>query len=151
MASFDALPRRALPAASARRSARSARRRSRVLKSLDTLRGAEIGPADWDAMWHFYQDTGARKWGQPYLTRAFFDLVGDRDGRHEPDVSRAARRRADRRRAQSHRRGYALWPLLGRESRKCPSSTSSSCYYRAIDWAIEHGLATGPGRRAGRA
>jgi uncharacterized protein len=23
----------------------------------------------------FYQDTGARKWGQPYLTRAFFDLA----------------------------------------------------------------------------
>ena len=24
-------------------------------------------------------------------------------------------------------------------------------YYRAIEWAIEHGLAIGPGRRAGRA
>ena len=36
------------------------------------LRGAEIGAAEMDAMWLFYQDTGSRKWGRPYLTRAFF-------------------------------------------------------------------------------
>jgi predicted N-acyltransferase len=40
------------------------------------LTGAEITPAHWDAFWVFYQDTGARKWGQPYLTRRFFDLLG---------------------------------------------------------------------------
>jgi predicted N-acyltransferase len=44
------------------------------------LRGSEIGRADWDAMWHFYQDTGSRKWGRPYLTRSFFDLIGERMG-----------------------------------------------------------------------
>src|SRR5207253_1610172 len=32
------------------------------------LRGAEIGRAEWDAMWAFYQDTGSRKWGRPYPT-----------------------------------------------------------------------------------
>jgi len=37
------------------------------------LTGAEIRAEHWDAFWTFYQDTGARKWGQPYLTRAFFD------------------------------------------------------------------------------
>ena len=42
------------------------------------LTGAEIGQAHWDAFWAFYQDTGARKWGQPYLTRAFFPLLGER-------------------------------------------------------------------------
>ena len=31
-------------------------------------------------MWAFYQDTGSRKWGHPYLTREFFDLVGERLG-----------------------------------------------------------------------
>ena len=31
-------------------------------------------------MWGFYQDTGSRKWGRPYLTREFFDLVGERMG-----------------------------------------------------------------------
>ena len=40
------------------------------------LRGDRIRLADWDAMWAFYQDTGSRKWGRPYLTRDFFDLVG---------------------------------------------------------------------------
>ncbi|MET3824739.1 putative N-acyltransferase [Sphingomonas sp. PvP055] len=38
--------------------------------------GADISEADWDAFWRFYQDTGARKWGQPYLTRSFFTLLG---------------------------------------------------------------------------
>jgi predicted N-acyltransferase len=41
------------------------------------LSGAEIGPVEWDAMWRFYQDTGSRKWGRPYLMRPFFDLIGE--------------------------------------------------------------------------
>ena len=44
------------------------------------LRGAEITEAHWDAFWEFYQDTGSRKWGQPYLTRAAFSLLGERMG-----------------------------------------------------------------------
>jgi len=40
------------------------------------LRGAGIEPGHWDAMWNFYQHTGARKWGRPYLARAWFDQVG---------------------------------------------------------------------------
>ncbi len=39
------------------------------------LSGNQIEPAHWDAFWRFYQDTGARKWGTPYLTRAFFDEI----------------------------------------------------------------------------
>ena len=42
------------------------------------LTGAAIGEAHWDAFWLFYQDTGARKWGRPYLTRRFFSLLGER-------------------------------------------------------------------------
>lgn len=44
------------------------------------LRGGDIRPEHWDAFWHFYQDTGARKWGHPYLTRAAFDLIHERLG-----------------------------------------------------------------------
>lgn len=44
------------------------------------LRGEAIEPAHWDAFWRFYQDTGARKWGQPYLTREAFTLLGERMG-----------------------------------------------------------------------
>ena len=39
------------------------------------LSGADIRPEHWDAFWVFYQDTGSRKWGSPYLTRAAFDLL----------------------------------------------------------------------------
>ena len=41
------------------------------------LTGDDLQPHHWDAFWDFYQDTGARKWGQPYLTRRFFDLMQD--------------------------------------------------------------------------
>ncbi len=45
---------------------------------IKVLSGSEIGSEHWDAFWHFYQDTGARKWGQPYLTRDAFKLFGER-------------------------------------------------------------------------
>ncbi|MGD9665397.1 MAG: GNAT family N-acetyltransferase, partial [Novosphingobium sp.] len=44
------------------------------------MRGAEITSEHWDAFWTFYQDTGARKWGTPYLTREAFTLLGERMG-----------------------------------------------------------------------
>ena len=40
--------------------------------------GNEITGKHWDAFWDFYQDTGRRKWGQPYLTRSFFDIAGEK-------------------------------------------------------------------------
>lgn len=39
------------------------------------LTGDDLRPEHWDAFWAFYQDTGSRKWGQPYLTRTFFDIL----------------------------------------------------------------------------
>jgi uncharacterized protein len=42
------------------------------------LTGEAITEAHWDAFWAFYQDTGSRNWGRPYLTRAFFSLLGER-------------------------------------------------------------------------
>src|SRR6185503_3778690 len=65
---------------SKRKSIRKERRDACRGLDILALRGDEIGPDDWDAMWAFYQDTGSRKWGRPYLTRAFFDLVGERLG-----------------------------------------------------------------------
>jgi len=40
------------------------------------LTGDAITEAHLDAFWEFYQDTGSRKWGRPYLTRTFFSLLG---------------------------------------------------------------------------
>ncbi len=48
--------------------------------AIKALRGSDIKPEHWDAFWQFYQDTGARKWGQPYLTRAAFTLLDERMG-----------------------------------------------------------------------
>jgi predicted N-acyltransferase len=48
--------------------------------AIEHLRGDAIRPEHWDAFWLFYQDTGYRKWGRPYLTRAAFDLFGERLG-----------------------------------------------------------------------
>ena len=54
--------------------------RARALEGLEVLHltGADLREEHWDAFWLFYQDTGARKWGQPYLTRAAFSLIGER-------------------------------------------------------------------------
>ncbi len=45
---------------------------------IERLSGQDIKPHHWDAFWVFYQDTGARKWGTPYLTREAFTLLGER-------------------------------------------------------------------------
>jgi uncharacterized protein len=42
------------------------------------LSGSDVTEAHWDAFWYFYQDTGSRKWGRPYLTRSFFSMLGER-------------------------------------------------------------------------
>ena len=41
--------------------------------TIKALTGGRIEAQHWDAFWTFYQDTGSRKWGRPYLTRAAFD------------------------------------------------------------------------------
>jgi hypothetical protein len=43
---------------------------------VDLLTGNDIRSEHWDAFFAFYMDTGSRKWGRPYLTRAFFDRIG---------------------------------------------------------------------------
>ncbi|HEX8511606.1 MAG TPA: GNAT family N-acetyltransferase [Allosphingosinicella sp.] len=56
------------------------RERASALEGLEVrhLTGSAITEAHWDSFWTFYQDTGARKWGRPYLTRRFFSLLGER-------------------------------------------------------------------------
>src|SRR5262249_11050026 len=62
------------------------RKRKAIRKERDSVRragltvrplsGADLKPRHWDAFFAFYMDTGGRKWGSPYLTRAFFDILG---------------------------------------------------------------------------
>ena len=63
-----------------RKAIRKERAAAREGLEFRALTGGEIGTADWDAMWRFYQDTGSRKWGRPYLTRGFFDRIGETMG-----------------------------------------------------------------------
>jgi predicted N-acyltransferase len=61
-----------------RKNLRKERAAAQAGVEIRALTGDAIRPEHWDAFWAFYQDTGARKWGQPYLTRAAFDLIGQR-------------------------------------------------------------------------
>ena len=63
-------------ASAKRKNLRKERAAAQAGVEIVALTGDAIGPAHWDAFWVFYQDTGARKWGQPYLTRQAFDLMG---------------------------------------------------------------------------
>ena len=58
------------------------RERRDAVAGLDIIRltGADLTEDHWDAFFAFYMDTGARKWGQPYLNRRFFSLLGERMG-----------------------------------------------------------------------
>ncbi|MEZ5994659.1 MAG: GNAT family N-acetyltransferase [Hyphomonadaceae bacterium] len=103
------------------------------------LRGAEIGEADWDFFFHCYMDTGSRKWGSPYLNRAFFALLGERmcdqcvlfvadvDGR---PVASALNLIGD----------AALYGRYWGRVADIPFLHFELCYYQAIDLAIELGL-----------
>ncbi len=63
-----------------RKTLRKERARAQEGLEIVHLTGDAIRPEHWDAFWAFYQDTGSRKWGRPYLTRSFFDLIGARMG-----------------------------------------------------------------------
>lgn len=103
------------------------------------LTGDQIRPAHWDAFWRFYQDTGARKWGRPYLTRAFFDIAhevlrddillvfAERDGQPVAGALNVIGR-------------DTLYGRYWGATEHHPCLHFEACYYQAIDHAIAHGL-----------
>jgi predicted N-acyltransferase len=120
-----------------RKEREAVRREGLVVRQLS---GADIRPQHWDAFFAFYMDTGGRKWGTPYLTREFFDILGatmadkvvlvmaEADGR---PVGGALNLRGDD-------------TLYGRYWGCLENYTFlhfEACYYQAIDYAIAHGLA----------
>ena len=103
------------------------------------LRGAEIGPGDWEWMWRFYQDTGSRKWGHPYLTRSFFDLIGESMG----DKVLLFLARRDGVPIAGALNLIGADTLYGRywgATEEVPHLHFELCYYQAIEWAIANGL-----------
>ncbi len=108
---------------------------------IETFTGDQIEPEHWDAFWQFYQDTGARKWGTPYLTRAFFDVAQEtlRD-----DIALVLARR-DGRWVAGALNFIGADALYGRYwgcAEHHPCLHFELCYYQAIDIAIARGLST---------
>jgi predicted N-acyltransferase len=104
-----------------------------------TLRGHEIGRREWDAFYRFYQSTVDRKWGSAYLTKKFFPMLGERLGdrvvlmlaEHQGEPVAGALNLMGG--SALYGRNWGCkgdWPFLHFEL----------CYYRAIDFAIEHKL-----------
>ena len=103
------------------------------------LRGDDIKPHHWAAFYRFYQSTVDRKWGSAYLTKSFFPMLSERlgdrvvlmlaehDGR---PVAGALNLVGDQALYGRNWGCTGNWPFLHFEL----------CYYRAIDFAIEHGL-----------
>ncbi|MCJ8140662.1 GNAT family N-acetyltransferase [Falsirhodobacter halotolerans] len=108
--------------------------------TIHVLTGSDLRPDHWDAFWRFYQDTGARKWGRPYLTRAFFTEI------HRTMADDILLVMAER---EGHWIAGAL-NFIGRDtlfgrywgsSEHHPFLHFELCYYQAMDWAIAQGLA----------
>lgn len=107
--------------------------------SIRHITGSDLTEAHWDAFFDFYTDTGARKWGQPYLTREFFSLIGEtmadrillilceRDGL--PIAG-----------ALNFIGGDTLYGRYWGCLEDHPFLHFEACYYQAIDYAIAHGL-----------
>ncbi|MGR3467084.1 MAG: GNAT family N-acetyltransferase [Shimia sp.] len=103
------------------------------------LTGDAIEPQHWDSFWRFYQDTGARKWGQPYLTRAFFEEAQA----HLRDDMLLVMARREGRDVAAALNFIGHDTLFGRYwgcAEDHPCLHFELCYYQAIDYAIAHGL-----------
>lgn len=108
--------------------------------TIRALSGAEITPRHWDAFFAFYMDTGDRKWGRPYLTRRFFDLLGQSMPEHV--VLMFAEKDGEPVAGALNLRGADC--LYGRNwgcLEEYKFLHFELCYYQAIDYAIEHRLA----------
>jgi len=118
---------------------RERRDANRAGLTFHALSGDDLTEAHWDAFYRFYTSTVDRKWGGAYLTRKFFSLLGEqlgdrvvlmmaaKDGKPVAGALNIAG--AD----TLYGRNWGCrgdWPFLHFEL----------CYYRAIDWAIEHGF-----------
>ncbi len=106
---------------------------------IERLTGDRTCTEHWDAFWRFYQDTGARKWGHPYLTREAFDLFRERMGekvllvlafQHDEPVAGAL----------NFIGSDALYGRYWGCTRDIRFLHFELCYYQAIDAAIELGL-----------
>jgi predicted N-acyltransferase len=123
-----------------RKSIRKERAQALAALDLRVAVGRDIGESDWDLFFEFYSETGSRKWGSPYLTRAFFSLL------HAAMPEKIVLVLAER----AGRPVAGALNLLGPDAlygrywgavEHHPFLHFELCYYQAIEFAIAHGLA----------
>ena len=106
--------------------------------TVECLTGS-ISEAQWDAFYAFYRDTGNRKWGTPYLNRAFFSLIGERMAER---ILLVMCRRNGRYIAGAI--NFIGDDTLYGRNWGCVEDHRflhfEACYYQAIDYAIANGL-----------
>ncbi|AHK44231.1 GNAT family N-acetyltransferase [Ensifer sp. ENS11] len=103
--------------------------------TIDWLTGSDLTEAIWDQFFTFYMDTGDRKWGRPYLTRAFYSLIGERMA---DDIVLVMARRNGRYIAGAINfiGGDALYGRHWGCIEEHPFLHFEVCYHQAIDFAI---------------
>jgi predicted N-acyltransferase len=107
--------------------------------TVEHVTGAALDERHWDAFWHFYQDTGARKWGRPYLTRSFFSLIGERMADRILLVT-ASRDGVPIAGALNFIGADTLYGRYWGATEEVPDLHFELCYYQAIEAAIARGL-----------
>jgi len=127
----------------------SSRKRKMIRKERETaqgrgltiraLTGDEIGPQHWDAFWTFYQNTGSRKWGTPYLTRKAFTRFHD-TMRDDILLVLACNGERPVAGALNFIGRYTLYGRYWGCVEDYPCLHFELCYHQAIDWAIRNGL-----------
>jgi len=123
-----------------RKTIRRERRDAAAGLEILALTGADLTEEHWDAFFTFYMDTGARKWGRPYLNRLFFSLLGERMADRVLLIlaGRGGRWIAG---ALNLIGGDCLYGRNWGCVETVPFLHFELCYYQAIEWAIDHGLA----------
>jgi predicted N-acyltransferase len=109
--------------------------------TIHPLTGSDLTEAVWDDFFTFYTDTGSRKWGRPYLTRAFFSMIGESMADR---ILLVMAKRNDRYIAGAIN-FIGSDALFGRHwgaIEHHPFLHFELCYYQAIDYAIAHKLST---------
>ena len=107
---------------------------------IELITGGGIAEAHWDALYAFYMDTGSRKWGQPYLNRNFFSLLGATMA-DKCLLVFANRNRRPIAGALNMIGGDCLYGRYWGALEQHPCLHFEVCYYQAIDYAIRHKLA----------
>jgi predicted N-acyltransferase len=107
--------------------------------NFDLLTGTDITEAHWDRFFEFYMDTGNRKWGSPYLTRDFFSRIGA----SMPDQILLVMAKRGGRHIAGALNLFGDGVLYGRNwgaVEYVPFLHFETCYYQAIDFAIQRGF-----------